>query len=82
MAAAAIDAKLTKLQNIKVSDRQTTIEYVNRLDNLVNELHDAGHILSDLEKRHTPLCGLHEDFSVIGKVIKMSDRSPTDAASQ
>lgn len=78
---AAIDAKLAKLQNIKTLDWESIIEYVNCLDHLVKELQDAGQIIMDLEKRCTLLGGLRDEFSVIGKVIRMSDKSFKDAVS-
>lgn len=50
VATAAIDAKPTKLRNIKTLDRESINEYVDHLGNLINELHDGdgGHIKSDL----------------------------------
>lgn len=46
-----------------------------------NELLNAGHITSDVEKRRALLCGLRKDFSVIGKIIRVSNKSFPDAVS-
>lgn len=79
---AAVDAKLTRLRNIQMSNKETVVEYVNPLESLVHELFEAGHTISDLKKRRTLLCDIHNDFAVVEKVIQMSDKSFTDAVSQ
>lgn len=81
VATAAIDAKLTKLRSIPMSHQENIIEYVNSLDNSVNELHDAGHVKLNFRLRRALLLGLHKVFPVIDRAIWMSDRSLNDAVS-
>lgn len=40
---AAIDAKLSRLQQIRISLNKLIIKYTNRIDALVNEVKSAGH---------------------------------------
>lgn len=47
----AIDAKLTKLQQIVMGAQEAVMEYSNRIDSLVNEMSSAGHTVWELEKQ-------------------------------
>lgn len=53
VATTTIDAKLAKLQNIALTGRDSTVKYISRLKNFVNELRDDGQIISNLEKPYT-----------------------------
>lgn len=75
VAAAAIDGRLMNLQKAQISTIESVVEDVNRLERLVSELSDAGHNVSDLKKRVTLLRGLHQEFEVILKVIRMSEKT-------
>lgn len=82
MNSASIDAKLSKLQNIQMTNRAAIVDYVNRLQRLFNELYDTGHTISDMEKCWTLLGGLHKDFAIVEKVGRISDMAFTYAVSQ
>lgn len=43
MATASIDAKLLKLQNVQMSNKESIVKYVIRLESMINELFDTGH---------------------------------------
>lgn len=56
----AVDAKLTKLQQVGIGAKEAVMKYTNKIDNLVNDLSAGGHILSALEKKRALLRGLRE----------------------
>lgn len=78
---AAIDAKQLQLQTIRMERNESTIAYMNRLDGIVYELLDAGHKIEETEQIHYLLRDLRKDYILIGKFIRMSSRSFTDALS-
>lgn len=56
----SIEAKFTKLQNIKMTYADSIIE------NLVNTLKAAGYTVSELEQKRTILLGLSSSFVITG----------------
>lgn len=79
---AAIDGKLTKLQQIRMGVNEAVIKYSNRIENLVNELEAAGHCVSSLEKKRALLRGLRSEFLVVAQVIRTTGQGYTEAVSQ
>lgn len=79
---AAIDAKLTKLQGVRMTQNEPVIQYSNKIENLVNELAAAGHIVTNLEKKRALLRGLREEFSVMCQVIRSTGKDYEEAVSQ
>ena len=79
---AAIDAKLTKLQQMRMDPEEPVMKYTNKIENLVNELAAAGHPISSLEKKRALLRGLREEFSVVAQVIRTTGKDYDEAVSQ
>lgn len=50
-----------------MSESKDTTEYVNRVENVANELYKAGHIIFNSLKRQTLSRILHKKFLVIDK---------------
>lgn len=75
VAAAAMDAKVMKLQSTQMSRNESIVKYVNRLERVVNELSDAEHNVSDWKKRHRLLRGHHQDSVVTANVMRMSKKT-------
>lgn len=81
MAEATNDAMFTKLQAIQITKKKSVVEFVYQIDFLVPELLNAGHNISDAEKRGTRLRGLQETLGVITKIIHTSEISFTEVVS-
>lgn len=69
---ASIDAKLTRLHEIKMAEKDCVIEYSNKIQNLLNELQAAGHSVSELVMKLALLRGLRNEISVTAYVIRSS----------
>lgn len=67
VATASIDAKLLKLQNIEMSNKESIVKYATRLKSPINELLEVGHSISENEKLRSFLRGLRQDFAVAAK---------------
>ena len=67
---ASIDAKFTKLQQVKTDRKEHFIQYSNRIKNVVNDLSAAGHVATDLEKKRALLRRPRDEFTVIGQVTR------------
>ena len=69
---ASIDANRTRLHELKMREKDSIIEYSNKIQNLVNELQAAGHSISELEMKRALLKGLRSEFVVTAEVIRSS----------
>lgn len=59
---ASIDAKLTKLQQIRMDGSEPVMKYSNLIHSLLNELIAADHTIQKLEKKRALLRGLRAAF--------------------
>lgn len=78
---AAIEAILSRLQQIKMRNGTSIIKSTTRIDGLVNELHSEGPHVSALEKKQAFLSGLNDNFKIIVQTIRTSNTSYTDNVS-
>lgn len=77
---AAIDATLSKLQNIEIMSLESVIEYISRIEKPNIELQAVGHPVVDL-KKVSVLRGMTAQFSVAAQVIKTTGKSFKEAIS-
>lgn len=66
---AAIDAKLTLLQAVQLKRGEKTVEFSNRIIELVAGLESAGHTAIEIERKRALLRGLPRELDVTAKSI-------------
>lgn len=74
-----IDDLLESDNRINMIEKDTVMEYVNRLFILETRLENNSHMLRDNEKRRAVLKRLRGDFEVTGDVIRGMDKSVNEA---
>lgn len=76
---AAVDAKITRLQNIQLEKREKILNYSNRVIELIIELDVAGHNVNRFEQKRALLCSLPSAYEVTAEHILESNFSFEDA---
>lgn len=79
---AALDAKLTRLQNIRLKKRVKILEYSNQIVELINELDSAGYSVSRDKQKRALIRGLPSSYVVTAKHILGSNFSFGDVAAK
>lgn len=64
------DARLTSLQALTLKRGEHIVEYLSRLIELVSKLEGAGYSVSEMDRKHTLLRGLPNEYDVIVEVIR------------
>lgn len=79
---ASNDAKLTKLQSLRMGPQEPIMKFTNMIDGLVNELSASGHPVTKLEKKRALFRGLRDVFSIVAQVIRSTGKEFNEAVSQ
>lgn len=79
---ASIDALLIQLQNFRMKPDERIMSYVNRLVEIENKLVSIGHRVDNEEKLRALLRGLRSEFGVTAKVVRVTDKTFSEAVSQ
>lgn len=78
---ASIDAKLTRLQNIKMTAKDSVLEYPNRSEGLVTELQKAQNQILELKMKCALFCGIRRELAITVEVIRLSKMDNNTAVS-
>lgn len=79
---AAIDTKLSMLQEVSLERGEKILNYSNRIVKLESELEGAGHSIADLEKKKILLRGIPHKFYVTAETTVNSVYSYHDLISK